>query len=85
MEVLAVIVGAVVIPIVAWHIVGARRWRDPLLLPALIFALGSTIAGLAELLETGLRLDWKLTIGVVSFCVVAWRWKQSSGASEPAA
>ncbi len=84
MVLIAVIVGAVFVPLAAWRIVGIRRHRDPLLLPALILALGFTLGGLVELLSGDWRIDSKLAFGVLAFAFVAFRWKRASAILPPA-
>jgi hypothetical protein len=85
LEVIAIVAGALLVPLVAWRIVGARRHRDPLLLPALILALGFTLGGVGEQLAVGGPLDWKLIFGVAGFVVFAMRWRALASPRRPAA
>ena len=85
LQVIAIVVGAIAIPIASWWIVGDRRHRDPLLLPSLILAAGFTLGGLGEQLSGGGTLDWKLMLGIVGFVAFAMRWRAVAASRPPAA
>jgi high-affinity K+ transport system ATPase subunit B len=73
LKLITIIVGAYLIPLAAWRLVGARRHRDPLLLPVLILAIGFTIGGIAHAITIG-GLNWKLGVGLVAASSAARRW-----------
>ena len=76
---IAIVLGAILLPVAAWALAGARRHRDPLLLPLLILALGFTLGGIGELLGPDGRFDWKLSFGILCFIAFGWRWRTGEG------
>jgi hypothetical protein len=72
--VFAVLLGAVLIPMVAWRVVGKRRQQDPLLLPICIVASALAVGGIADSL-TGGAPDWKLVLSVPALAWCAHRWR----------
>lgn len=69
----AIIAGAVLIPLALWRVVGERRHRDPLLLPLGIIATAFLIAGVGEMIEGG--GTWKLIVGGLGLSGFALRWR----------
>jgi len=85
LQMIAIVVGAILIPVVSWRIVGERRHRDPLLLPSLLLAAGFTLGGLGDQLSVGGALDWKLVFGIVGFIAFTMRWRAVAARRPPAA
>jgi hypothetical protein len=69
----AIIAGAVLIPLALWRIVGDRRQRDPLLLPLGIIATAFAVAGVGEMIVEG--ETWKLVLGALGLVGFAIRWR----------
>lgn len=72
----AIVAGAVLIPLVLWRIVGARRQRDPLLLPLGIIATAFVIGGIGEAIVDG--QTWRLLLGALGLVGFAIRWRKLS-------
>ena len=79
---LALVLGGVLIPLLAWWAVGARRRRDPLLLPLTIFTMAFGAAGLGNTASGGDLLNWYLMVGLVAAVALRSRWRQASKPAE---
>lgn len=74
---IAILIGGLLIPVLAWRFVGPFRHRDPLLLPLLIVAGSFTAGGLGAWYQAPRTLDWTLVIGIVGLVAVAVRWRKA--------
>ena len=72
-QAIAIIAGAVLIPLALWRIVGERRRLDPLLLPLGIIATAFVVAGIGEVVVEG--ATWKLILGALGLVGFAIRWR----------
>lgn len=72
-QAIAIIAGAILIPLALWRVVGERRHRDPLLLPLGIIATALVIAGIGEMIVEG--RTWKLVLGGLGLVGFALRWR----------
>lgn len=80
-QAIAIVAGAVLIPLALWRVVGERRQRDPLLLPLGIIATAFVIAGVGEMIEGG--DTWKLIVGGVGLAGFALRWRSLTPKGPP--
>jgi len=77
----AIIAGAVLIPLALWRIVGDRRHRDPLLLPLGIIATAIAVAGLGEMIAEG--HTGKLILGALGLVGFTIRWRALTTKAPP--
>lgn len=73
---IAIIAGAVLIPLVLWRVVGERRRLDPLLLPLGIIATAFVVAGVGEMIAEG--EIWRLVLGALGLVGFTIRWRALS-------
>lgn len=75
---LAVVLGGVLIPLLCWWVVGARRHRDPFLLPATILAVEALAVGLGTAVSGHGVFNWYLTVGILACVALRSRWMRAS-------
>lgn len=78
---LAVVLGGVLNPLLCWWVVGARRHRAPLLLPAAMIVVGPLEAGLGMALSGHGVFNWYLTVGALGCIALRPRWMRASAPS----